>query len=273
MISLIFYFQTKVEVLTLFLQKFFVLLAIIGKLFCLVAALRLYIFRLVLSIDSDLHVFDLSVGCVEFCLDSSKGRLNHSKGLKEKHSILTEEDGNVVELCFLPDRDVFMVLLSTGTIVFMSPNNRYTHGQVFYNDRKFISNLSPFSHLWKAAQHALFQLKMAILLVSWIVKNQFYILYQSRLLTIQFVMSLNFVTISLVLSWSDRLKLLFNLNVIFLSLLQIILFWYNFCCLKLFYFSFKVSTRSRNGYFIFYSYGRNQQLSWKCWLFLITLQD
>jgi len=138
MISLIFYFQTKVEVLTLFLQKFFVLLVIIGNIFYLVDALRLYIFRLVLSIDSDLHVFDLSVGCVEFCLDSSKGRLNHLKGLKEKHSILTEEDGNVVELCFLPDRDVFMVLLSTGTILFMSPNNRYTHRQVFYTDRKFI---------------------------------------------------------------------------------------------------------------------------------------
>ncbi|CAK5073192.1 unnamed protein product [Meloidogyne enterolobii] len=133
--------KVKVGVLTLFLQKFFVLLVIIGKLFYLVAALRLYIFRLVLSIDSDLHVFDLSVGCVEFCLDSSKGRLNHSKGVKEKHSVLTEEDGNVVEVCFLPDRDVFMVLLSKGTILFMSPNNRYTHRQVFCNDCKFILNL------------------------------------------------------------------------------------------------------------------------------------
>ncbi|KAL7073374.1 hypothetical protein ACQ4LE_007464 [Meloidogyne hapla] len=81
---------------------------------------------LVLSIDSDLHVFDLSVGCVEFSLDSSRSRLDHSKG-KEKRSVLTQEDGYVVELCFLPDRDVFMILLSSGTILFMSPNNRYTH--------------------------------------------------------------------------------------------------------------------------------------------------
>jgi hypothetical protein len=87
-----------------------------------------------MSIDSDLHVFDLSFGCIEFCLDSSKGRLDYSKGLKEKRNILTPEDGLVVELRFLPDRDVFLVLLTTGMILFMSPGSRFTHRRVNYKN-------------------------------------------------------------------------------------------------------------------------------------------
>ncbi|KAL3091163.1 hypothetical protein niasHS_004282 [Heterodera schachtii] len=81
----------------------------------------------VIAISSDVHFFDVSVGCTEFNPDSSRGRIESGKGTKDKRIFILPDDACVVALQFFPSTDVLLILLSNGTAFFASLTNRLSY--------------------------------------------------------------------------------------------------------------------------------------------------
>uniref|UniRef100_A0A914IAM4 RZZ complex subunit KNTC1/ROD C-terminal domain-containing protein n=1 Tax=Globodera rostochiensis TaxID=31243 RepID=A0A914IAM4_GLORO len=96
----------------------------------------------VIAIDSDLHLFDVSVGCTEFNPDSSKGRIEY-KTAKDKRLFVFPDDARVVALQFVPSTDVLLILLNNGTAFFGSPNHRlsYQYKEAFPATEKCSMNI------------------------------------------------------------------------------------------------------------------------------------
>lgn len=85
------------------------------------------LFRLLLAIASDIHLFDVSVGCTEYSPDSSKSRIEQLSKGTSKSLFPIPEDTAVVALRFLPSSDVVLIVLDSGTIVFGNLTNRLTY--------------------------------------------------------------------------------------------------------------------------------------------------
>lgn len=79
-----------------------------------------------IAIDSDIHLFDMSVGCTELSPDSSRGRIEN-KSPKDKRLFAIPDDTRVVALRFIPSSEVMMMVLDDGTVIFSNPTKRLLH--------------------------------------------------------------------------------------------------------------------------------------------------